>query len=87
MGYSNHTGAIAELSESEGVFTSGQAARMGVPRDALHDAVASGRLERAVRGAYRMVGVWFLLRGRACDDLQLSPYQFHAPRRTNTRTQ
>lgn len=51
MRYSNHIGAIAELSESEGVFTTAQAARMGVPRDALHDAVESGRLGRVVRGA------------------------------------
>lgn len=52
----NHIQAIAELSESEGVFTTAQAARMGITRDALHDAVGSGRLERIVRGAYRMVG-------------------------------
>lgn len=56
MRYSNHIGAIAELSESEGVFTTAQAARMGIPRDALHDAVESGRLGRVVRGAHRMVG-------------------------------
>lgn len=56
MKHSNHIETIAELSESEGVFTTAQAARMGVPRDALHDAVESGRLERIVRGAYRMVG-------------------------------
>lgn len=47
---------IAELSESEGVFTTAQAERMGVPRDALHDAVESGLIERIARGAYRMVG-------------------------------
>ncbi|MDD5799613.1 MAG: type IV toxin-antitoxin system AbiEi family antitoxin domain-containing protein [Coriobacteriales bacterium] len=29
---------------------------MGIPRNVLHDAVDSGRLERVVRGAYRMVG-------------------------------
>jgi hypothetical protein len=29
---------------------------MGIPRDALHDAVESGRLVRVVRGAYHMVG-------------------------------
>lgn len=56
MIYSNHIEAIAELSESEGVFTTAQAACMGIPRDALHDAVESGRLERVMRGAYRMVG-------------------------------
>ena len=56
MSNSNHIEAIAQLSESEGVFTTAQAERMGIPRDALHDAVESGRLERIVRGAYRMVG-------------------------------
>ena len=35
----NHLEAIAQLSESEGVFTTAQAERMGIPRDALHDAV------------------------------------------------
>lgn len=48
--------AIARLSESEGVFTTAQAGRLGVPRDALHDAAEAGRLERVTRGAYRMVG-------------------------------
>lgn len=56
MSNSNHLEAIAQLSESEGVFTTAQAARMDIPRDALHDAVGSGRLERVMRGAYRMVG-------------------------------
>lgn len=52
----SHIEAIARLSESEGLFTTVQAARMGIPRDALHDVVESGRLERVMRGAYRMVG-------------------------------
>ena len=56
MGNVNHVEAIARLSESEGVFTTAQAARMGIPRDALHDAVASGRIERIMHGAYRMIG-------------------------------
>ncbi|WP_297746256.1 type IV toxin-antitoxin system AbiEi family antitoxin domain-containing protein [uncultured Tessaracoccus sp.] len=56
MGNANHVEAIARLSESEGVFTTAQAARMGIPRDALHDAVASGRIERIMHGAYRMIG-------------------------------
>lgn len=55
-GSSESSGSIAQLSESEGVFTTAQAERMGIPRDALHDAVESGRLERVIRGAYRMVG-------------------------------
>ncbi len=56
MKNSNHIEAIAQLSESEGVFTTAQAERMGIPRDALHDAVESGRIKRIMRGAYRMVG-------------------------------
>jgi hypothetical protein len=56
MTNSNHVKKIAQLSESEGVFTTAQAARMGIPRDALHDAVESGRLVRIMQGAYRMVG-------------------------------
>lgn len=56
MLYKRHIAKIAELSESEGVFTTAQAGRMGIPRDALHDAVESGRIERVMRGAYRMVG-------------------------------
>ena len=49
MNYSNHIASIAELSESEGVFTTAQAKRVGVTRDALHDAVESGRLQRVMR--------------------------------------
>lgn len=59
MKRNDHISSIAELSESEGVFTTAQAARAGVPRDALHDAVRAGRLERVVRGAYRLVGSGF----------------------------
>lgn len=56
MQVSNWGASIAQLSESEGVFTTAQAERTGIPRDALHDAVKAGRLERIMRGAYRMVG-------------------------------
>lgn len=56
MGNANHVEAIARLSESESVFTTAQAARMGIPRDALHDAVKAGRIERIMHGAYRMIG-------------------------------
>ena len=56
MTKTNHTRVIAELSASEGVFTTAQADRMGITRDALHDAVESGRIERIIRGAYRFVG-------------------------------
>lgn len=56
MKYRDHVSSIAELAESEGVFTTAQATRLGIPRDALHDAFESGRLERIVHGAYRLVG-------------------------------
>lgn len=56
MKVSNRVASIAQLSESEGIFTTAQAERTGIPRDALHDAVKAGRLERIMRGAYRMVG-------------------------------
>lgn len=52
----NRVAAIAQLSESEGVFTTAQAERLGIPRDALYDAVKAGRIERIMHGAYRMVG-------------------------------
>ena len=52
----NHISAILELAESEGVFTTAQAGRLGIPRDALHDACASGLLERLAHGAYRLMG-------------------------------
>ena len=57
MSNSNHMATITELAESEGgVFTAAQAARLGVPRDALSHAARAGRLERVVRGAYRVAG-------------------------------
>ncbi len=56
MKRSNYTLKLSELSESEGVFTTAQAARLGIPRDALHDAAESGRLVRVTRGAYRLAG-------------------------------
>jgi len=56
MNTTNHMTAIARLAESEGVFTTAQASRLGIPRDALHDAAESGRVERVCRGAYRLVG-------------------------------
>lgn len=52
----NHISAILELAESEGLFTTAQAARLDIPRDALHDACASGLLERVAHGAYRLMG-------------------------------
>ena len=56
MKKTDHISTIAELSESEGVFTTAQAARMGIPRDALHDAAEAGRVVGIARGAYRLVG-------------------------------
>ena len=35
MTYSNHIAALNELSASEGVFTTAQAARLGITRNAL----------------------------------------------------
>lgn len=57
MSKANHTAALNELSASEGVFTTAQASRMGIPRNALSQAVASGRAERVAHGAYRLSGV------------------------------
>lgn len=56
MTRSNYIQLIAKLSESEGIFTTAQAARFGIPRDAMHDAYQSNRLERIFHGAYRMTG-------------------------------
>ena len=56
MKKTEHISTIAELSESEGVFTTAQATRTGILRDALHDAAASGRIEQIAHGAYRLVG-------------------------------
>lgn len=56
MERTDHTRQIMELSASEGVFTTAQAARMGVPRDTLAKACAAGRLTRVAHGAYRLAG-------------------------------
>lgn len=56
MTYSGHITAMNELSSSEGVFTTAQAQRLGIPRDALAHACAAGRTERICRGAYRLAG-------------------------------
>lgn len=56
MKRSSYIQAITELTESEGVFTSAQAMRLGIPRDALSHATKAGRLERICHGAYRLVG-------------------------------
>ena len=56
MTYSNHIAALNELSASEGVFTTAQAVRLGITRNALSQAVVSGRAERIAHGAYRLAG-------------------------------
>ena len=56
MKYFSNIAAISELSESEGVFTTAQAARMDISRDALAHSCRVGRLERICHGAYRMSG-------------------------------
>lgn len=53
----DNIGLISELSASERVFTTAQANRLGISRDALAKAYASGRLARIAHGAYRMAGV------------------------------
>lgn len=57
MTYVSHVGTIEELSASEGIFTTAQAASLGVPRNALSHAVSSGRAERVLHGAYKLTGV------------------------------
>lgn len=56
MRYSNHIAELNELSASEGIFTTAQAARLGIPRNSLSIATTSGRAERIVHGAYRLAG-------------------------------
>lgn len=53
---SNYISMMNELSASESLFTSGQAARLGIAAKALLQAVASGRAERIAHGAYRLAG-------------------------------
>ena len=48
---------IDSLSASEGVFTTAQAARLGISRSALAKACAAGRLMRLAHGAYRSAAV------------------------------
>lgn len=57
MNKNRHTSAIEELSASEGVFTTAQAERLGIPRNAIAKACEAGRLVRVAHGAYRMAGV------------------------------
>ena len=55
MKNNSNIAAIEDLALSEGgVFTTAQAARLGIPRDALAYAARSGRVERIAQGAYRL---------------------------------
>ena len=54
---SDHMQTTSELSASERIFTTAQAKRLGVPRNALAKACAAGRLLRVMHGVYRMAGV------------------------------
>lgn len=56
MKYANNIAAIDELSASEGIFTTAQAQRLGINRNALAHACKVGRLERVAHGAYRLSG-------------------------------
>ncbi len=57
MNRSNYTSMLDELSASEGVFTTAQAERLGIPRNVIAKACEAGRLVRIAHGAYRMAGV------------------------------
>ena len=91
MTYSDHIAAMNELSSSEGVFTTAQAHRLGIPRDALAHACAAGRAERICRGAYRLAGTQSRETDALAASLQgigdffASPYRIYAPRRINSR--
>lgn len=50
----NHKAALNELSASEGVFTTAQAARLGIPRNTLSHETAVGNAVRIAHGAYRL---------------------------------
>lgn len=77
MSTSSNISAIEELAVSEGgVFTSGQAARAGIPRYALSYAAKAGRIERIRHGAYRLSPS----AGSSLDDLAAA-YKLTAPDR------
>ena len=56
MKHANNIAAIDELSASEGVFTTAQAQRLGISRNALSHACKVGPPERVAHGAYRLSG-------------------------------
>lgn len=49
----DYTSLINELSASEGIFTTAQAERLGIPRAALSNAQKSSKIIRVAHGAYR----------------------------------
>lgn len=53
MNGTDYTSIIDALSATEGVFTTAQAARLGVPRNVLAKACDAGKLTRVAHGAYR----------------------------------
>lgn len=56
MTYADHIATLNELSAAEGIFTTAQALRMGIGRNALSNGCSSGRIERIMQGAYRLAG-------------------------------
>lgn len=57
MDRGDHMQATSKPSASERIFTTAQAKRLGVPRNALAKACAAGRLLRVMHGAYCMASV------------------------------
>ena len=95
MTYSDHITAMNELSSSEGVFTTAQAQRLGIPRDALAHACAAAiwKLTDPARFTWERQAEWdgVAVGGTAAASLQgigdffASPYRIYAPRRINSR--
>lgn len=56
MNKNDYRSLLNELSASEGVFTTAQAERLGVPRNVVAKACEVGKLVRIAHGAYRMAG-------------------------------
>ena len=56
MNRRDYLSIMNELSASEGVFTTAQAMRLGIPRNVLAKARQAGKLVRIAHGAYRMAG-------------------------------
>lgn len=57
MNGNNYSLLINELAASEGIFTSSQAARLGIPRVVLARACDAGKLVRVAHGAYKSAAV------------------------------